>query len=68
MLFIVDRNAAVVGKKAERTEIKNTLIKQTNAYKTGNVFYLDPDVWFISGGGLISVNLMIKDVVQMLNK
>jgi len=68
MLFIVDRNAAVVGKKADRTEIENTLIKQTNAYKAGNIFYLDPDVWFISGGGLISVNLMINDIVQLLNK
>lgn len=68
ILFIVDRNAAVVGKKADRTEIENTLIRQTNAYKNGSVFYLDPDVWFISGGGLISVNLMINDIVQLLNK
>lgn len=67
-LFIVDRNAAVVGKKAEKAEVENALIKQTNAYRQGKLFYLDPNVWFISGGGLTSVRLMVDDIVKLFNE
>lgn len=63
-LFIVDRNAAVVGKKANLSEIENPLVKQTSAFKNGKIFYLDPDLWFISGGGLTSVDLMVDDIME----
>lgn len=65
-LFIVDRNAAVLGKEANRSEIENKLIQQTNAYKNNKIFYLNPNVWFISGGGLTSVDLMVDDIVNLL--
>jgi len=65
-LFIVDRNAAVVGKKANLSEVENPLVKQTNAYKNQKIFYLDPNLWFISGGGLTSVDLMVDDIVKKL--
>lgn len=66
-LFIVDRNAAVLGKVANKADVENTLIKQTKAYKNHAIYYLDPNVWFISGGGLTSVRLMVKDIVQLVN-
>lgn len=65
-LFIVDRNAAVLGKVSSKEEVENKLIKQTNAYKQGKTFYLDPNVWFISGGGLTSVNMMVDDIVNLI--
>src|SRR5690606_18267381 len=65
-LFVVDRNAAVLGKIANKKEVENKLIQQTNAYKNGKIFYLDPNVWFISGGGLTSVDLMVEDVIRLL--
>lgn len=65
-LFIVDRNAAVLGKVSSKNEVENQLIKQTNAYKNGKTFYLDPNVWFISGGGLTSVNMMVDDIVKLI--
>src|SRR5690606_23526052 len=43
-LFIVDRNAAVVGKKANTSEMENPLIRQTAAYKNKQIYYLDPNV------------------------
>lgn len=63
-LFIVDRNAAVVGKKTNRNEVENLLVKQTRAFKNDKIFYLNPDLWFISGGGLTSVDLMVDDIVR----
>ncbi len=65
-LFIVDRNAAVLGKVSSKEEVENQLIKQTKAYKNGKTFYLDPNVWFISGGGITSVNLMLEDIVKLI--
>jgi iron complex transport system substrate-binding protein len=65
-LFIVDRNDVVLGKKASKSEIENKLIQQTAAYKNNRIFYLDPNVWFISGGGLTSVNLMVDDILTIL--
>jgi len=65
-IFMVDRNAAVVGQNANKQEVENKLIQQTNAYKKGAIFYLDPNVWFISGGGLTSVNLMVDDITTLL--
>ncbi|SDL65634.1 Uncharacterized ABC transporter solute-binding protein yclQ precursor [Sphingobacterium mizutaii] len=65
-LFIVDRNAAVLGKKSSKEEVENQLIKQTKASKSNKLFYLDPNVWFISGGGITSVNLMVDDIVKLI--
>lgn len=66
-LFIVDRNAAVLGKVANKTEVENKLIQQTKAYKNGKVFYLDPNTWYISAGSLTSVEMMIKDIEQLFD-
>lgn len=65
-LFIVDRGAIVNGKGSSKDEIENALIKQTNAYKNNKIIYLDPTVWYISGGGLISINEMADEVVNAL--
>lgn len=66
ILFIVDRNEAVKGKGASREEIENKLIQQTNAYKNGKIVYLNPQVWYISGGGITSTNLMIDEILDVV--
>lgn len=38
------------------------MIKTTKAYKENHVVYLDPNYWYLSGGGLISVSEMVKEV------
>lgn len=65
-LFIVDRNAAVLGKIANKADVENILIRETKAYKNQAIYYLDPNVWFISGGGLTSVKLMVQDIVRLV--
>ncbi len=63
ILFIIDRNAAVTDKGADKKDIENVLIQKTNAYKNGKIVYLDPQVWYLSGGGLLSTNKMIDEIV-----
>ncbi|RAV02081.1 siderophore ABC transporter substrate-binding protein [Paenibacillus sp. YN15] len=64
-LFVVDRDAVVTsgeGVKPAKELIENSLVKNTNAYKNGKIVYLDPNYWYLSGGGLLSVEAMIKEV------
>ncbi|NEW07461.1 siderophore ABC transporter substrate-binding protein [Paenibacillus sp. SYP-B3998] len=61
-LFVVDRGKAVDGKSTGKQTIENEIVKKTNAFKNGNIVYLDPNFWYLSGGGLISVEGMVKEV------
>jgi iron complex transport system substrate-binding protein len=66
-LFVVDRETAVgEGKTSAKQVIENELVKRTNAYKNGTIIYLDPNYWYLSGGGLISVASMIQEVEKGL--
>ncbi len=62
-IFVVDRSAVVGNSDQSAKEvIENALIQNTNAYKNGNITYLDPNVWYLSGGGFKSTEKMIDDV------
>lgn len=62
ILFIMDRSSMVNGIKTDPKEIENALIQRTNAYKNNKIIYLDPQIWYLSGGGLTSAEQMVKDV------
>ncbi|MGE1100146.1 siderophore ABC transporter substrate-binding protein [Peribacillus simplex] len=63
-LFVVDRDAvAGDGARAKET-VENDIVKNTKAFKEGNIIYLDPNYWYLSGGGLESVDAMVKEVSE----
>lgn len=61
-LFVIDRGAAVGGEPAAKKTIENELVKKTKAFKEGHIVYLDQNYWYLSGGGLISVSEMVKEI------
>lgn len=63
-LFLVDRSAVVNKQATNKEEIENVLIQRTKAHKNGHVVYLDPEAWYISGGGITSFELMIAEVAD----
>lgn len=63
ILFIIDRNAIMTGHQANHHVIENVLIKRTTAYKNNSIYYLDPNVWYISGGGIYSLQQMTQDIL-----
>ncbi|QOR85529.1 siderophore ABC transporter substrate-binding protein [Geobacillus stearothermophilus] len=65
-LFVIDRDAVVEGKPTAKQTIENALVKKTKAYQNGHIVYLDPNYWYLSGGGLTSVSEMIKQVEEGL--
>ena len=61
-LFVVDRDAVAGDGAAAKETVENDIVKNTKAYKEGNIIYLDPNYWYLSGGGLESVDSMVKEV------
>ncbi|ANU08937.1 ABC transporter periplasmic protein [Planococcus antarcticus DSM 14505] len=62
MMFVVDRNAAVGNEASAAESLENKLVEKTNAAQNDKITYLDPDFWYLSGGGLQSVAQMVTDV------
>ncbi|WP_226670921.1 siderophore ABC transporter substrate-binding protein [Metabacillus litoralis] len=61
-LFVVDRTAVVGGETSAEEALENELIQGTKAYKNDHIVYLDPAIWYLSGGGLVSVSEMAKEI------
>lgn len=64
ILYIIDRNEIMLGKETDKNEIENALIQKTNAFKNNRIIHVDPNVWYLSGGGTYSMNQMIDDVLE----
>lgn len=62
LLYVVDRTAVVGGESSAKQIVENELVKNTKAYKNDNIVYLDPDFWYLSGGGLVSVAEMVNEI------
>lgn len=65
-LFVVDRDAVAGDGAAAKKTVENDIVKNTKAFKEGNIIYLDPNYWYLSGGGLESVDEMVKEVSKGL--
>lgn len=62
ILFVLDRNAAIGKGDINKKAVENALVQETNAYKNGKIIYLTPDVWYLAGGGIQSLETMAKEV------
>lgn len=62
VLFVIDRDAAIGGDASAKDSIENSLVQKTNAYKNDAIYYLDPNYWYLSGGGLLSIKEMITEI------
>ncbi|MDT2760061.1 siderophore ABC transporter substrate-binding protein [Enterococcus xiangfangensis] len=64
IIFVVDRTKAIGGDTSDNNVADNELVAQTTAGKNNKVITLQPDVWYLSGGGLESAKMMLEDVNQ----
>lgn len=64
ILYVIDRGAVVGGEAAGTAKqlVENELVENTNAYKNDKIYYLNPEYWYLSGGGLVSVAEMVKEI------
>ncbi len=64
ILFVVDRDAVVGGEKDAISILDNELINNTDAVKNNKVILLNPEAWYLAGGGLQSFNIMIDETTN----
>jgi iron complex transport system substrate-binding protein len=65
-LFVIDRGTVVGGTSSAKNVVENELVKNTKAFKNNHIVYLDPNYWYLSGGGLASVADMVKEVANSI--
>lgn len=65
-IFLIDRDSAVGGEEKPSDELLSAELKQTPAYRNGKIVTLPGNIWYVSGGGLISVDKKITDVGEQL--
>ncbi|MGO1520166.1 MAG: siderophore ABC transporter substrate-binding protein [Sphingobacterium sp.] len=62
ILFVIDRGAAIKRESASLEQFANPLIEQTNAFKNDKIVFLNAEIWYLSGGGLKSIKMMLDEV------
>lgn len=65
ILYVIDRTAAV-GDGSAAGIVENPLVENTKAYVNDDIYYLDAEFWYLSGGGLLSVSEMVREVTESL--
>ncbi len=63
-IFVIDRAAVTGGSISAKQMFENELIKETDAYKNGNIIYLNSEIWYVASGGLSGTMTMIKDIAS----
>jgi len=66
ILYVIDRAGVVGGETTAQELVENDLTANTKAYKNDKIYYLDPDFWYLSGGGLQSVQEMVDEIEATL--
>lgn len=64
-LFVIDRDAAT-GEGAAAAVLDNELVAETDAWKNGNVVYIDPVRSYIVNGGLPAFTALIDQVATAI--
>lgn len=63
ILFVVDRTAAIGTASNENAALlENDFVYQTDAYKNNKIINLSSDLWYLSGGGIESIHLMVEEI------
>ena len=68
-IFVMDRDAAIATEGAQLAQeiMENELVMGTDAYKNGNIVYLEhPAVWYTAEGGVTTLDIMLADLESAL--
>ncbi|MBY5945758.1 siderophore ABC transporter substrate-binding protein [Photobacterium rosenbergii] len=68
VIFVIDREQAI-GKREGHAKVMfdNKLVNATPAGQNQRVIFVDPNAWYISGGGITATESMLNDVSSALN-
>lgn len=63
VIFIIDRSAAIGATPLDVATLADSPLASTPAAQAKRIVYLDPPLWYLSGGGLQSLDLQIDQVL-----
>lgn len=62
-IFVMDRNSVTGDTNSAKDVIENAIVKETDAYKNGNIIYLaNSNVWYTAEGGIKALGTMLSDL------
>ena len=70
-IFVMDRDRAIGAEGVQMAQeiMENELVMSTDAYKNGNIVYLEhPAVWYTAEGGITALDIMLQDLESALLK
>lgn len=62
LLYVIDRSAAIGEESAAKNILENELMKSTTVMQNDTIYFLNPEIWYLSGGGIISIQKMIEEI------
>lgn len=68
IIFVVDRSAAIGVRTKGARLLDNALVAKTSAAKNGRIIMLDPECWYLSGGGIESLKKMVSEVGAAISR
>lgn len=68
-LFVVDKGVISSSEQKPAKEVvENELVQKTEAYKNGDITYLDTKAWYLGGPGISATEKMLTEIEDSLNK
>lgn len=68
-LFVLDRDAATGNEGTPAAQfLDNEVMRQTKAWKSGQVVYLDAGSWYLVGNGISSMQRAVDQLTEAFNK
>lgn len=67
-ILYIDRDSAIGKGDGTNGLATNPFVMETPAGQTGKIIRLDSGVWYLSGGGLTSLGLMLDDIARIYTK
>lgn len=62
-IFVMDRNSVTGDSNSAKDIIENAVVKESDAYKNGNIVYLkNSNVWYTAEGGIKALGTMLDDL------
>lgn len=66
IIYAMDRGKAIGGKETSKAALSNDVIKNVKAIKHHNVVQVDPQLWYLSSGGVRTTVKQIDEVMKGL--
>ncbi|MGL4762517.1 MAG: siderophore ABC transporter substrate-binding protein [Sarcina sp.] len=68
-LFVIDKGLISSSKqKPAKDIIENELVQKVNAYKNGNIIYLDTKAWYLGGPGINATKKILSEIEKSIQQ